>query len=87
MEKNDWDINPQNYSTNEDGSFVLKKDGTPRKKAGRSKGSKGRGYNYHSKTKAKQQASKSVREKKRKIAKARSDISRYQKSVEKTEKA
>lgn len=87
MEKNDWDINPQNYSTNEDGSFVLKKDGTPRKKAGRSKGSKGRGYNYHSKTKAKQQASKSVRAKKRKIAKARSDISRYQKSVEKTEKA
>lgn len=87
MEKNDWDINPQNYSTNEDGSFVLKKDGTPRKKAGRSKGSKGRGYNYHSKTKAKQEASKSVRAKKRKIAKARSDISRYQKSVEKTEKA
>ena len=37
MEKNDWDINPQNYVTNEDGSFVLKKDGTPRKKAGRSK--------------------------------------------------
>ena len=87
MEKNDWDINPQNYVTNEDGSFVLKKDGTPRKKAGRSKGSKGRGYNYHSKTKAKQEASKSVRAKKRKIAKARSDISRYQKSVEKTEKA
>lgn len=87
MEKNDWDINPQNYVTNEDGSFVLKKDGTPRKKAGRSKGSKGRGYNYHSKTKAKQEASKTVREKKRKIAKARSDISRYQKSVEKTEKA
>ena len=87
MEKNDWDINPQNYVTSEDGSFVLKKDGTPRKKAGRSKGSKGRGYNYHSKTKAKQEASKSVRAKKRKIAKARSDISRYQKSVEKTEKA
>ena len=87
MEKNDWDINPQNYVTNEDGSFVLKKDGTPRKKAGRSKGSKGRGYNYHSTTKAKQEASKSVRAKKRKIAKARSDISRYQKSVEKTEKA
>ena len=87
MEKNDWDINPQNYVTNEDGSFVLKKDGTPRKKAGRSKGSKGRGYNNHSTTKAKQEASKAVRAKKRKIAKARSDISRYQKSVEKTEKA
>ena len=83
----DWDINPQNYLQNEDGSFKLKADGTPKKKPGRPKGAKGRGYNYHSKTKAKQQASKKVREKKKKIAQARSAISRYQKSVEKTEKA
>lgn len=87
MDKNDWDINPQNYLQNEDGSFKLKADGTPKKKPGRPKGAKGRGYNYHSKTKAKQQASKKVREKKKKIAQARSAISRYQKSVEKTEKA
>ena len=83
----DWDINPQNYLQNEDGSFKLKADGTPKKKPGRPKGSKGRGYNYHSKTKAKQEASKKGREKKKKIAQARSAISRYQKSVEKTEKA
>jgi len=83
----DWDINPQNYLQNEDGSFKLKADGTPKKKPGRPKGSKGRGYNYHSKTKAKQEASKKVRAKKKKIAQARSAISRYQKSVEKTEKA
>jgi len=87
MEQNDWDINPQDYLQNEDGSFKLKTDGTPKKKPGRPKGSKGRGYNYHSKTKAKQEASKNVRAKRKKIAKARSDISRYQKSVEKTEKA
>ena len=87
MEQNDWDINPQNYLQNEDGSFKLKADGTPKKKPGRPKGSKGRGYNYHSKTKAKQEASKKVKEKRKKIAKARSAISRYQKSVEKTEKA
>jgi hypothetical protein len=87
MDKNDWDINPQNYLQNEDGSFKLKADGTPKKKPGRPKGSKGRGYNYHSKTKAKQEASKKVRAKKKKIAQARSAISRYQKSVEKTEKA
>ena len=49
----DWKENPQNYLTNEDGSFVLKKDGTPRKKPGRPKGSKSRGYNFHSETKAK----------------------------------
>jgi len=83
----DWDLNPQNYLQNEDGSFKLKADGTPKKKPGRPKGSKGRGYNYHSKTKAKQEASKKVRAKKKKIAQARSAISRYQKSVEKTEKA
>ena len=87
MDKNDWDINPQNYLQNEDGSFKLKTDGTPKKKPGRPKGAKGRGYNYHSKTKAKQEASKKVRAKKKKIAQARSAISRYQKSVEKTEKA
>ena len=84
---NDWDLNPQNYLQNEDGSFKLKADGTPKKKPGRPKGSKGRGYNYHSKTKAKQEASKKVRAKKKKIAQARSAISRYQKSVENTEKA
>jgi hypothetical protein len=87
MDKNDWDLNPQNYLQNEDGSFKLKADGTPKKKPGRPKGSKGRGYNYHSKTKAKQEASKKVRAKKKKIAQARSAISRYQKSVENTEKA
>ena len=87
MDKNDWDLNPQNYLQNEDGSFKLKADGTPKKKPGRPKGVKGRGYNYHSKTKAKQEASKTVKAKKKKIAQARSAISRYKKSVEKTEKA
>jgi len=57
----DWTQNPQDYKTNEDGSFVLKKDGSPRKKTGRPKGSKGRGYNYHSETKAKIKAKRSVR--------------------------
>ena len=57
----DWTQNPQDYQTNEDGSFVLKKDGSPRKKTGRPKGSKGRGYNYHSETKAKIKAKRSVR--------------------------
>ena len=59
----DWIKNPENYLKDEDGNFVLKKDGTPRKKTGRPKGSKGRGYNYHSETKAKIQARRSVRQK------------------------
>ena len=67
----DWQKNPENYLTNEDGSFVLKKDGTPKKKTGRPKGSKGRGYNFHSETKAKLAAKKSLREKERKAEKLR----------------
>ena len=59
----DWIKNPENYLKDEDGNFVLKKDGTPRKKTGRPKGSKGRGYNYHSETKAKIQARRAVRKK------------------------
>ena len=87
MTQNDWDVNPDSYVKDDDGNFVLKKDGTPRKKAGRSKGSEGRGYNYHSKTKAKINASKKIREKKKKIAQARSSIVRHQESLKKTEKA
>ena len=49
---NDWELNPQNYLQDSEG-FVLKKDGTPKKKGGRPKGSKSRGYNYHSETKTK----------------------------------
>ena len=47
----DWDLNPQNYLQNEDGSFKLKADGTPKKKPGRPKGSKGRGYTITQKPK------------------------------------
>mgnify|MGYP003117791414 FL=1 len=62
----DWTKNPQNYLTDEDGNFILKKDGTPRKKTGRPKGAKGRGYNYHSETKAKIKARRAIRTKEKK---------------------
>ena len=81
--ENDWDINPDNYVKNEEGSFVLKKDGTPRKKTGRPQGSKSRGYNFHSKTKAKIQAERKIREKRKKIAQARTKIANYKKDLEK----
>jgi len=35
----EWEVNPENYMVNSDGSFLLKKDGTPRKKSGRPLGS------------------------------------------------
>ena len=68
---NDWDNNPDDYLKDEDGNFVLKKDGTPRKKTGRPKGSKSRGYHFHSETKAKMVARRSVKARERKLEKDR----------------
>ena len=86
QKENDWDINPDKYLTDEDGNFKLKRDGTPRKKGGRAKGSKGRGYNYHSKTKAKLAAKKKVREKQKKLTAAQKKVDNYKKSINATKK-
>jgi len=85
-DNNDWDINPDKYLVDEKGDFILKVDGTPRKKGGRVKGSKGRGYNYHSKTKAKMSAAKSVKEKEKKVKAAQNKIDNYKKSIKATKK-
>lgn len=82
----DWDINPDSYLKDNEGNFILKVDGTPRKKAGRAKGSKGRGYTYHSQTKAKMDAKKSVREKNKKLKAAQAKVDNYKKSITKTKK-
>ena len=82
----DWEENPDNYVKDDDGQFVLKLDGTPRKKGGRVKGSKGRGYTYHSETKAKLSAKKSVKDKEKKLKAAQSKIDNYKKSISKTKK-
>jgi len=84
--QNDWDVNPDNYLKDEAGAFVLKVDGTPRKKSGRAKGSKGRGYTYHSKTKAKMDAKKAVREKQKKLKAAQTKVENYKKSISTTNK-
>ena len=83
-EQPDWEINPDNYLKDNDGNFILKVDGTPKKKPGRPQGSKGRGYNFHSKTKAKQRTEKKLREKRKKIAQARTKIANYKKDIEQT---
>jgi len=83
---NDWDINPDNYAKDENGDFILKVDGTPRKKSGRAKGSKGRGYNYHSQTKAKMLAKKEVKQKEKKLKAAQAKVESYRKSIKNTKK-
>jgi hypothetical protein len=82
----DWELNPDNYAKDDNGKFILKVDGTPRKKAGRAKGSKGRGYTYHSETKAKMDAKKSVREKQKKLKAAQAKVENYKKSIGTTKK-
>ena len=86
MDKLDWEVNPENYATDENGEFVLKKDGNPKKKAGRAKGSKGKGYNYHSETKAKLSAKRTVRAKQKKLKAAQGKVDNYKKSIENTKK-
>ena len=83
-EQPDWEINPDNYLKDNDGNFISKVDGTPKKKPGRPQGSKGRGYNFNSKTKAKQRTEKKLREKRKKIALARTKIANYKKDIEQT---
>ena len=78
---NDWDLHPELYQQDDTGSFVLKKDGTPRKKAGRAKGSKGRGYNYHSETKAKLAAKKAVRNKQKRVDAVEAKLQRQRKTL------
>jgi len=84
--QDDWDVNPDNYLKDEEGAFVLKVDGTPRKKSGRAKGSKGRGYTFHSKTKATMDAKKAVRIKQKKLKAAQAKVESYKKSIKTTNK-
>jgi hypothetical protein len=81
---NDWDSNPDKYLTDDNGNFILKKDGTPKLRGGRPKGSKGRGYNYHSQTKAKMTANRTIKEKQKKIAKVESKLYSYKESLKNT---
>jgi len=82
----DWEINPDSYQKDTDGNFILKVDGTPRKKGGRVKGSKSRGYNYSKVTQNKMAAKKAVRVKEKLIAKAEAKI-KNQKTALKTSKS
>ena len=79
---NDWEENPNAYMRDDNGDFILKKDGTPRKKSGRPKGSSGRGYNYHSETKAKIDARKVVRKKEKRLAQVRTKLENYKRSLD-----
>jgi hypothetical protein len=83
---NDWDKNPDSYLKDDNGEFILKQDGTPKRKPGRPKGSKGRGYNYHSETKARIKARQEVKSKQKKLAQVRTKLKNYEKSYSTSKK-
>jgi len=82
---NDWEVNPDAYlRDSKSGELLLKADGTPKKKPGRPKGSKGRAYNYHSETQAKIAARRTVRNKEKKLAQVRTQLRKKEESLEKS---
>jgi hypothetical protein len=83
---NDWDINPEYYQKDEKDNFVLKVDGTPKKKVGRRKGVKSSGYNYHSETKAKISARRSLLKKERRVEKIEGKLKSAREGIRKQRK-
>lgn len=79
--QNDWEINPDNYLKDESGEFVLKVDGTPKKKGGRKKGTKSRNYTYSKATKDRIQANRTVRNKEKLIQKAEAKLKAQKQSL------
>ena len=72
--------NPQNYLTNPDGSYILKKDGTPKKKPGRPKNSE------LSDIKLALQAKKKLDKKNQKVKKLTRSLARVKKELDNEEK-
>ena len=76
-----WELNPDSYLTDESGNFVLKKDGTPKKKAGRAKGSKGKGYTYRIQTRKRMEAQRSIKDKQRRVNAVEAKLKGQRKSL------
>ena len=79
----DWEQNPHLYLTDSEGSFILKRDGTPRKKGGRPVGSKAK-YNYSNDQKAKIAARRSVRAKQKAIKKIEKKLNSKKQALKQT---
>lgn len=71
------------YVRDIDGNIILNKDGSPRKRPGRTAGIPSKGYNFHSKTKLKQRIRKSVSAKKREIEKIQSKLNSHKNTLKK----
>ena len=79
----DWEENPHLYLTDSDGGFILKKDGTPRKKGGRPIGATSN-YQYSNEQKAKNAAKRSVTKKRKAIEKIERQLKSKRKALRQT---
>ena len=79
--QNDWEINPDSYLKDENGEFILKVDGTPKKKGGRKKGTKSKNYTYSKATKDRIQANRTIRNKEKLIQKAEAKLKAQKQSL------
>lgn len=73
----EWETNPENFQTDDEGNFKLKKDGTPKRKAGRKPGPLKVPYNYSKATKAKHKAQRSASLHKRKAQLAQNKANKH----------
>ena len=80
MTINDWEIHPENYVTDKDNNFILKKNGTPKKKTGRPLGTTLKNKLISSKD-AKQSARRSLKTKENSIKKLETALYNKRKSL------
>ncbi len=85
MKTYDWEIHPNNYLKDSEGNFVLKKDGTPKKKPGRPTGTTLKNKLITSKA-AKTSAKRSVKNKEKNIQKLEMALYNKRKALAKQKK-
>lgn len=76
-----WELFPELYKKDIEGKFILKKDGTPMRKAGKRNGS---AHNLSSKEKAKKAVRQNIREARKKKHQLESRLNRTKESLEKS---
>ena len=81
----DWEQNPHLYLTDSDGGFIIKKDGTPRKKGGRPIGATSN-YQYSNAQKTKNATRRAFNKKRKAIEKIERQLKAKRTSLKQTTK-
>ena len=81
---NDWELNPHLYLQDDEGNFVLKKDGTPKKKAGRPKTSTEKAIKAARSTVGRKQ--RNIKKLEEKLNNARQSLKKQKQTIQKLDK-